>query len=84
MRASLAIIGIFGLIVGLSTWFVVKLQREEIRLSSERIAANEAKTRQAIADAAKAQLELEKYKAPRNLTADQSTQLITDLGGGFI
>lgn len=41
MRVSLALIGIFGLIVGVSTWFVVKLQREEIRQSNERIAANE-------------------------------------------
>src|ERR1700726_3237225 len=30
MRASLLIVGVFGLIAGLSTWFVVKLQRAEI------------------------------------------------------
>jgi hypothetical protein len=33
MRFSLAIVGIFGLIVGLATWFVVKLQRVEIEQS---------------------------------------------------
>ena len=33
MRFSLAIVGVFGLIVGLSTWFVVKLQRFEIEQS---------------------------------------------------
>ncbi len=44
MRISLAIVGVAGLIVGLSTFFVVKLQREEIRLSNERIAAAELET----------------------------------------
>lgn len=44
MRASLAIVGVSGLVVGLSTFFVVKLQREEIRLSNERIAAAELET----------------------------------------
>lgn len=33
MRSSLAIVGVSGLIVGLSTWFVVKLQRAEIEQS---------------------------------------------------
>jgi len=41
MRASLVIVGIAGLIVGISTFFVVKLQREELRLSNERIATSE-------------------------------------------
>lgn len=30
MRASLLVVGVFGLIAGLATWFVVKLQRAEI------------------------------------------------------
>jgi hypothetical protein len=39
MRASLAIVGVFGLIVGLSTWFVVKLQRAELTSSQEALEA---------------------------------------------
>lgn len=44
MRASLVLVGVFGLIAGLSTWFVVQFQREEIRVSNERIAAAELET----------------------------------------
>lgn len=65
MRASLAIAGLFGLIVGLATWFVVKLQREELAASKqeldlykidagERIAAANAAGEAAKADAAAA------------------------------
>ena len=56
MRGSLALVGVFGLIVGLSTWYVVKLQRHEIQLSNERIAAAELETAR-----------LRKEFGPRNL-----------------
>jgi hypothetical protein len=44
MRVSLALAAKVAVIVGLSTWFVVQLQREEIRLSNERIVAAELET----------------------------------------
>jgi hypothetical protein len=37
MRGALAIIGVVGLIVGLSTWYVVKLQRVEISESNQKL-----------------------------------------------
>jgi hypothetical protein len=37
MRVSLIIVGVFGLIAGLSTWFVVKLQRAEITESAKEL-----------------------------------------------
>ncbi len=67
MRASLALVGIFGLIVGLSSWFVVKLQRVEIRLSNERIAAAELETER-----------LKKEFGPRNL---KWNAFVTELQG---
>ncbi len=71
MRLSLAVVGIFGLVVGLSTWFVVKLQRAEIERSQieleqykaeagEKIAAADAAGKAALADAAKANVETAK------------------------
>jgi len=65
MRASLAIVGISGLFVGLATWFVVKLQRAEIAESraefdsykldaAKQIAAANAAGEAAKADAAQA------------------------------
>lgn len=38
MRGSLLIVGVAGLVAGLSTWFVVKLQRAEIAQSSIELA----------------------------------------------
>jgi hypothetical protein len=38
MRGSLLVVGVFGLIAGLSTWFVVKLQRVEIAKSEIELA----------------------------------------------
>ena len=71
MRFSLAIVGIFGLIVGLSTWFVVRLQRAEIEHSREEFerykvgAANEltAVSETAKADVEKAQAEIARANA---------------------
>jgi hypothetical protein len=65
MRGSLAIVGVLGLLVGLSTFFVVTLQREEIAESAklldeyksdagERIASADAAGKAAQADAAQA------------------------------
>jgi hypothetical protein len=63
MRGSLAIVGVFGLLVGLATFFVVTLQREEIATSKDeleeykldagkKIAAADALAERAKADAA--------------------------------
>jgi hypothetical protein len=68
MRTSLAIVGAVGLMVGLATWFVVKLQREELAASKiefdkykveagEEIAAANALGEAAKRDAATANLE---------------------------
>lgn len=77
MRFSLAVIGIFGLIVGLSTWFVVKMQREEIAASqgeferykleaSKEIAESNARQKQA-----EVKLEqLRKLSGPREIDFD--------------
>lgn len=65
MRFSLAVVGVFGLLVGLSTFFVVTLQREELAASKSefekykkdsdvKIAAAETAGKLAQADAAKA------------------------------
>lgn len=51
MRASLAIAGVFGLIVGLSTWFVVKLQREEITASKQEFDSYKLETEKKISEA---------------------------------
>jgi hypothetical protein len=44
MMGSLAFAALVAAIVGISTYCVVQLQREEIRLSNERIAAAELET----------------------------------------
>lgn len=54
MRGSLILVGAFGLIGGLATWFVVTLQRDEIRQSNERIAVAQNAAEVAHADAKKA------------------------------
>jgi hypothetical protein len=56
MRLSLVFAGGAAVFIGLSTWFVVKLQRDEIRLSNERIATSELETAR-----------LKKELGPRNL-----------------
>ena len=82
MRGSLAVVGVFGLIVGISTFFVVKLQRLELaeanremteyKLAATRdIATAQSAGEAAKAEAAKAQLELAKFKAPRTLSSEQ-------------
>ena len=72
MRFSLAIVGVFGLIVGLSTWFVVKLQRAEIaesKIESDKYKIDtskeisEAKARQTEAELKLA--ELRKLSGPK-------------------
>jgi hypothetical protein len=63
MRFSLAVVGVFGLIVGLSTWFVVRLQRTEIEQSRIELeeykvtAGKEVAVAKAVADTARADVE---------------------------
>ena len=81
MRGSLAIVGVFGLLVGLATFFVVTLQREEISSSkqefdkykteaAEQISEAQARTASATALAADATL-----KANRAATDAAEAQL---------
>ena len=71
MRGSLAAVGVFGLIVGLATWFVVKLQRAELTESKAEFESFKLESGKQIAEAnaraVEAQLALEKYKAPRTI-----------------
>lgn len=90
MRASLLIVGVAGLIAGLSTWFVVRLQRAEIsesktefekykQDSDERISLADARGAEAnrIAEGERlARLTLEKEMAWRSLNQEQSARLI--------
>jgi hypothetical protein len=73
MRGSLAVVGVFGLLVGLATFFVVTLQREEIVESKneldaykveagERISVASAAGETAKADVAKANAEITEAK----------------------
>jgi hypothetical protein len=74
-----------ALLVTIGTWGTIKTAGIKERFSDERIAANEAETKRAVADsdaakegaakanarAAEAQLALEKFKAPRLLSPEQ-------------
>jgi hypothetical protein len=77
MVVSLCVAGIAALIVGVLTWGVVRLTREEARESKELVAkANER--------AAMAQLETERIKeklAPRALSEEQKSALTSALKG---
>jgi hypothetical protein len=90
MRFSLALAGVFALIVGVSTYFVVTLQREEIAASRDeferykldagaKISAANAEAASASQNAAQAQLALEKLKAPRLLSANAVATLSTQM-----
>ena len=63
MRASLLVVGVFGLIAGLSTWFVVKLQRAELAQSKLEFdkykldADTKVESAKAAGDTAKAEVE---------------------------
>ena len=90
MRASLLVVGVAGLIAGLSTWFVVRLQRAEIseskaefekykQDSDERISLADARGAEAnrIAEGERlARLKLEKEMAWRTLDQEQRTKLV--------
>jgi hypothetical protein len=71
MRASLAAAGIFGVIVGLSTWVVVRLQREEIAASKQEFERYKLGVEKDIAEAnartKQAELELQRLKQPRTV-----------------
>jgi hypothetical protein len=68
MRGSLAAVGVFGLIVGIATWYVVKLQRVEIEASSKEIE-----------ELRSANLALEKQISPRRLSAGQQEAIAAAL-----
>lgn len=68
MRGSLAIVGVFGLLVGVSTFFVVRLQREEIAASNERVAELNNETAR-----------LEKVVAGRQFTTEQISSIAVAL-----
>ncbi len=75
MVVSLIIAGFFALIAGAATWAVVRLQRVEISESKEELDRYKLETAKEISEAnaraAEAQLELEKFKAPRKLDESQ-------------
>jgi hypothetical protein len=79
MVVFLIIAGLFALVAGVATWAVVHLQRIEIAKSEddlERYKLNTAKEiSEANARAAEARLELEKFKLPRDLSAEQLGKL---------
>ena len=78
MRFSLAIVGVFGLLVGLSTFFVVTLQREEIANSRTEVEQLKKDTAEAnrVAEGEKlARLKLENEMAWRFLSEEQQTEL---------
>lgn len=74
MRVSLIVVGVFGLMAGLATWFVVKLQRAEISETKKESDAYKLEMEKKIADSnarmKEAELALAKYKQPRNLDVD--------------
>lgn len=83
MRVSLIVVGVSGLIAGLATWFVVKLQRAELeqstieeekyrRESDERIKAAEARTAEAKKETAELQTWSTKRVMPRDLFVTRS------------
>jgi len=90
MVASLALAAVFAAIVGICTYCVVQLQREEIQASKDDFekykidagkAVSDANARAAEASqkAAEAQLALEKFKAPRMLTLEQQAKITEEM-----
>lgn len=79
MVVFLIVAGLFALVAGVATWAVVHLQRIEIAKSEgdlERYKLATAKEiSEANARAAEARLELEKFKLPRDLSAEQLDRL---------
>jgi hypothetical protein len=67
------VIGALFVLIG--TICSIKMGGIREQFSNERISANETATETAKAEAAKAQLELAKFKAPRSLTDDQIAHL---------
>jgi hypothetical protein len=82
MRLSLAVVGIFGLAVGVATYFVVTLQREELAHSKEEFERFkvEAKTtgEKAQADIAKANAEIAEAKRQTALLEKQAAEARVD------
>jgi hypothetical protein len=84
------ILFIGALLVTVGTWGTIKTAGIKERFSDERIAANEAETKRSIAEsdiakrgaaeanarAAEAKLELEKFKAPRQLDMGQQARIL--------
>jgi Tfp pilus assembly protein PilX len=82
-----------AVLVTVGTYGTIKAGAAKERFSDERVAANEAETKRAIADsdvakqgaaeasarAAEAQLALERFKAPRELTGEQLERIVSTL-----
>ncbi len=73
---SNVVLAIGALAVLLGTIGSIKMGAVREQFSNERISANEAETERAKAEALKAQLALEQFKAPRSLTDEQIARII--------
>jgi hypothetical protein len=74
MRGSLAVVGVFGLLVGLSTFFVVTLQREEIVESKNEMDSYKLTVESKVADAKKEGLDAGKSAGDALLRAAQANE----------
>lgn len=76
MLVSLGIAAFAAALVGIATTVVVRLQREEVKASGERIANATERAANAEARAAEAKLELERFKAPRELNPQDEQNIV--------
>lgn len=80
MVGSLAFAAFSAVVVGIATYAVVILQRQEISASKDEFERYKLDAGQSIAEAgaraAEANLELERLKAPRSLTAEQQLRIM--------
>ena len=83
MVASLLLAGIIAVVIGISTFLVVKLQRLETKAAAEEFAIYRTESSKDIANAnaraAEANLELEQYKAPRTLSQEEQDLIVIQL-----
>lgn len=86
MVSSLGVAAIAAVVVGVSTAIIIKLQKQAELESNERIASlvtqgDELRkdTAEANARASEAQLALERYRAPRELTSEQQGRIVSAL-----
>lgn len=85
MVGSLAVAAFAAALVGIATYAVVQLQRQEIAASKDEFERYKLDAGQSIAEAgaraAEANLELEKFKAPRRLELAQQNRIKEKLKG---